>query len=123
MGDYRIIVYGNKYYALYRKNRENDFRASGSGNLDFEIKLPDGLLDYARILYEKFNAPYVSLDIGYKNNEFFLFEFQFVCLGQYAIEKSGWYYSHNGKEWQKTVEEPDLEREISVSVSNFILKN
>lgn len=65
-GDYRVIIYGEKYYRLYRKNRENDFRASGSGDIYFDIELPKGLLDYSRILYKKFNTPYVSLDIGHK---------------------------------------------------------
>ncbi len=31
-GDFRVIVYGEKYYVVFRGNRDNDFRASGSGN-------------------------------------------------------------------------------------------
>lgn len=121
-GDYRVIIYGEKYYVLYRKNRENDFRASGSGDIYFDIELPKGLLDYSRILYKKFNTPYVSLDIGHKNGTFYLFEFQFVCIGQYAIEKSKWYYSFNYEKWSKILEEPDLEREIVSAVVNHIVK-
>ena len=29
--DYKILIYGDKYYVLFRRNRKNDFRASGSG--------------------------------------------------------------------------------------------
>lgn len=29
--DWKVLVYGNKLFVLYRGNRENDFRASGSG--------------------------------------------------------------------------------------------
>lgn len=121
-GDYRIIIYGKKYYALYRKNRDNDFRASGSGNLNFNIKLPDGLLDYAQLIYQKFNVPFVSLDIGYKDGSFFLFEFQFVCLGQYVVEKSTWYYKNSDAGWKKVRENPNVEREIAVSVAEFVKK-
>ena len=33
---------------VFRGNRDNDFRASGSGKLNFETELPKGLLDYAK---------------------------------------------------------------------------
>lgn len=120
-GDFRVLVYGKKYYVVFRKNRKNHFTASGSGNLDFDAELPNGLLDYARIVYKKLNTPYVSLDIGCKNGEFFLFEFQCLCLGQYTLEKSKFYYTQslNGG-WGKVQEMPDLEREIAVTVSDYI---
>ena len=122
-GDFRILVYGKKYYVVFRKNRKNHFTASGSGNLDFDAELPDGLFDYANIVYRKLNTSYVSLDIGYKDGEFFLFEFQCLCLGQYTLEKSKFYYmqSLNGK-WKKVQETPDLEREIAATVSDYIEK-
>src|SRR3989344_6025835 len=66
-GDFRIITYGEKYYVVFRGNRDNDFRASGSGKLNFEVELPEGLLNYAKIIYTQFNTPFMSLDIGYKN--------------------------------------------------------
>lgn len=50
-GDFRILVYGEKYYVVFRGNRDNDFRASGSGKLNFETELPKGLLDYAKKIY------------------------------------------------------------------------
>ena len=31
-GDYKVLKYGSKFYSLYRKNRDNDFRASGGAN-------------------------------------------------------------------------------------------
>ena len=30
-GDYKVLKYGSRFYSLYRKNRDNDFRASGGG--------------------------------------------------------------------------------------------
>lgn len=120
-GDYRVIIYGEKYYALYRANRPNDFRASGSMRFNSEIDLPAGILDYANQVFEGFNAPYMALDIGVKDGAFYLFEFQFLSFGQYTLEKSKFYYhlDQDGK-WNKKYEASDLEREISGSVVAYI---
>jgi len=119
-GDYRIVVYGEKFYVLYRGNRTDDFRASGSMKFNYDIKLPEGLLDYAKKVFESFHVPYIALDIGIKDKEFFLFEFQFLSFGQYTLEKSSFYYRFSDRKWQKEYEKPDLEREIAESVSKFI---
>lgn len=123
-GDYRIIVYGQKYYALYRANRPNDFRASGSMRFNDSIDLPTGILDYAKKVFEGFDTPYIALDIGVKNKTFYLFEFQFLSFGQYTLENSKFYY-HLDKtgRWEKEYETPNLEREISRSVAVYIKKH
>lgn len=122
-GDHRILAYGDKFYYLYRKNRENDFRASGSGNLDFKKEPPKGIFDYAQTVYRKFNTPFMSLDIGHKDNKFYLFEFQFLCLGQYTLEKSNFYYKKTDNNWKKVSEKPNLEREFCRTVVDFINLN
>lgn len=120
-GDYRIIAYNNKFYALYRANRLKDFRASGSMRFSYNIDLPDGLLDFAKRVFDSFDVPYIALDIGVKEGRFFLFEFQFLSFGQYTLERSKFYYSYQeNKGWQKINEDPDLEREIASSVSAYI---
>jgi glutathione synthase/RimK-type ligase-like ATP-grasp enzyme len=120
-GDFRILAYGEKYYAVFRKNRKNNFTASGSGKLDFDAKIPRGLLDYAKTVYKKLDTPYASFDIGHKDGEFFLFEFQCLCLGQYTLEKSKFHYAQSlDGEWIKVQETPDLEREIAATVSSYI---
>lgn len=122
-GDYRILVYGKKYYVVFRGNRDNNFTASGSEKLDFNAPIPDGLLDYARSIYEKFNTPFMSLDIGANNGNFHLFEFQCLCLGQYTLEKSKFYYYETSpRVWDKVFETPDLEREITDTVVQYINK-
>lgn len=121
-GDYRVVIYGDKFYVLYRSNRPNDFRASGSMRFNYDIKLPEGLLDYARQVFESFNVPFMALDIGVKDSNFFLFEFQFISFGQYTLEKSKFYYYLKDNMWQKVFEEPDLEKEIATSVVKFIKK-
>ena len=121
-GDYRILAYGDKYYCVYRENRKDDFRASGSGKLNFEITPPKGLLDYSKKIYEKFNTPFMSLDIGYRDGKFYLFEFQCLCLGQYTLEKSSFHYKQNNSSWKRVYEKPDLEREVTKTIIDFIKK-
>lgn len=122
-GDYRVVVYDKKFYVLYRANRANDFRASGSMRFNYNVKLPNGLLDYAKEVFESFNVPFIALDIGVKGDDFFLFEFQFLSFGQYTLERSKFFYYLDEGKWIKKHEEPDLEREIANSVSNYIKKN
>ncbi|MFA5000749.1 MAG: hypothetical protein WC531_00770 [Candidatus Paceibacterota bacterium] len=122
-GDYRVVVYNNKYYVLYRANRSNDFRASGSMKFKSDINLPPGLLDYAKRVFDNFDAPYMALDIGVKDNSFFLFEFQFLSFGQYTLEKSKFYYQLRSGNWDKINEVPDLEREIAGSVVAHIKRH
>jgi hypothetical protein len=106
---------------VFRGNRDNNFTASGSGKLDFNIPIPNGLLDYARNVYEKFNTPFMSLDIGANNGDFHLFEFQCLCLGQYTLEKSNFYYHETSPYvWDKIFEAPDLEREIAETIVQYI---
>lgn len=120
-GDYKILAYGDKYYALFRANRDGDFRASGSGKLHFEVELLNGLLDFAKSIYTKFDTPFMSLDVGSKDGKYHLFEFQCISFGQYTLEKSRYYFtqSEDGS-WDKVFEKPDLEREITSSVLNYI---
>jgi|GEM_PF-183544 len=122
-GDYRVVIYGDKYYVLFRKNRQEDFRASGSMDFNYDIALPENLLNYSKKVFEKCDAPYVALDIGFKDGIFYLFEFQFLSFGQYTIENSHFYYTFQKNEWNKVFEAPDLEREIAQSVCQFINKH
>ena len=119
-GDYRVIIYDKKYYVLYRENRPNDFRASGSGRFYFDIALPDGLLEYASRIFESFSVPFIALDIGTKNGQFFLFEFQFLSFGQYTVEKSRHYFLKTNTGWEKVLATSVVEEVFAYAVSSFI---
>lgn len=119
-GDYRVLVYGEKLYAVFRGNRKNDFRASGSRILDFNVDVPDSVLDFAQNVYKAFNVPFMSLDIGFKDGESYLFEFQCISLGQYTLEKSSFYFCKKDDRWIKIPEVPFLERELASSVVGYI---
>ena len=93
-GDYKILIFWNKFYVAERKNRPRDFRASGSGISRFtgDFEPPDGLLAYAFEIYKQFDVPYISLDIGVNAQGFHLIEFQFIAFGTSVYSKSKKYY-------------------------------
>lgn len=122
-GDYKIIIYNSKYFVLFRNNRPNDFRASGSGRLQFPDNVPDIVLNYAKIIFKKFNVPFISIDIGYNGKECFLFEFQFISFGQYAVDKSPWHFIFENNKWILIKENTNAEREFVSSIDAYIKNN
>lgn len=119
-GDFKVLVYGENYFVLFRENRNNDFRASGSGKLSFPEVVPSAVLDEAKRIYSVFNVPYVSLDIGYDGIKIHLLEFQFVQFGQYAVEKSPHRFRWSNERWELIRGTTTAESEIAASVHAFI---
>lgn len=122
-GDFKVLVFGEKYYALSRQNRDNDFRASGGGRLCYEPELPAGIFDFARAVYDALNVPVLSLDIAFDGKRFFLIEFQCLHFGTAALEYSSHYYRYDNGKWVRCDEPSILEKEFVVSLKNHILKN
>lgn len=119
--DYKVLVFGDKYYVLNRKVRENDFRASGSGKLEF-IEAPTEVLDFAKECYEKLDVPFVSLDICIdENNKCYLIEYQGTHFGPYTLIYSEYYYVF-ARKWNKIKCKSDLAEEYATSVVNYIKK-
>jgi glutathione synthase/RimK-type ligase-like ATP-grasp enzyme len=119
--DYKILVYGNKCFVLYRGVREGDFRASGSGNFHFKKNLPNGILDYAYLVKKSFDVPNISLDIAYDGKGFHLIEFQFIMFGTTTLEKSPFHFSlqPNGN-WKIVEGKADLELIYAASIHEYL---
>jgi glutathione synthase/RimK-type ligase-like ATP-grasp enzyme len=123
-GDYKVLVFGKKYFTLYRKTRENDFRASGSG-LHFVVpeEEHEGLLNFAQKLTLELSSPTFGMDIGFDGTNYHLFEFQMLHLGPSTLQKSlAWHEYLNGK-WVRFEGKSDLEEEYSNAVSEYIDKS
>lgn len=118
--DWKVLVYGSKCFVLYRGVRKGDFRASGSGNFEFRKNIPEGMLDFAFKVKEKFNVPHISLDIAFDGKEFHLIEFQFVMFGTTTLEKSDFYFQHSDTSWNLIREKADLEKIYVESIKEFI---
>jgi glutathione synthase/RimK-type ligase-like ATP-grasp enzyme len=120
-GDYKILFFGGKYFMMYRKNREKDFRASGSGKF-FPVpeKDQEGLLNFAWRVTQEIDYPIIGMDIGFDGNVYHLLEFQMIHIGTSALHRSKyWHEFHDGK-WLKFDGTSDLEEEFSRSVHSYI---
>jgi len=99
--DFKVLVFGNRYYVLERKVRSNDFRASGSGKLKF-IDPPGGLLDYAAEVFNRLGEPFLSMDICETSRGFGLLEFQGVHMGPLTLVRSPYHHvRHDAGTWEK----------------------
>lgn len=68
--DIRVIVIGDKAFAIKRMVRENDFRASGSGQILYEKKLfDDTTLRLSFEMAEKLQTQCVAFDFVYKDGK------------------------------------------------------
>lgn len=122
-GDFKVLVFGDKYYALSRKNRDNDFRASGGGRLNYEPELPNGIFDFAKSVYDALNVPILSLDIAFDGNRFYLIEFQCLHFGTATLEYSTHYHCLENGKWVRRDEMSVLEKEFIHSLKNYLSKN
>lgn len=120
-GDYKILIYWDKYYIVKRENRLKDFRASGSGLLSFPKNIPNQLLDYAKYIFEKSNTPFMGIDLADLNGKYYLIEFQFVTMGNYALEKSSFHFEKISDKWQLVHENSSLESILVRSVDQYII--
>ena len=124
--DWKILIYGDKYFIFRRLVRENDFRASGSGQKDYHYgsncKFPDSIFSFAEKIYQLLKVPHLSIDICYKNNIFYLIEFQIIYFGTVGHEKSDIYYYKKNKNYVQKQNNLCLEEEYVNSILKFVNK-
>jgi len=111
--DWKVLVFGKKYYVTERIPRRGDFRASGSGLFSHIDQVPKGLLDFACKFYEALNLPFLSMDLGFDGNQFCLIEFQALNFGTHFLDTSPYYFVRNDVGWQ-TIEQPSQLEQVFV---------
>lgn len=117
--DWKVLVFGDKYYALRRNVRKNDFRASGSGIFAFDM--PDyRVLDYAKEIYEKMDVPFLSLDLCIDSSgHVYVIEFQGVHFGPYTLINSPHYFKKE-EAWEKVEKKSVLAEEYARAIIRYI---
>lgn len=85
--DYRVIVIGeDKAFAIKRYTRPNDFRASGSGYIEYKKELfSDELLNISFEIASKVKTQCIAFDFVYRDGEALLVEMS------YGYRKEGYY--------------------------------
>ena len=119
-GDYKILVFHEKVFVLTRKTRPNDFRASGSGRFSYSRNVPREILDFSIEVFQCFDVPFISLDVGSNKQKLFLFEFQFVNFGTYTAEKSHHHFKLVNGKWELFENKVIIECEYARSIDKFI---
>ena len=120
-GDYKVLIFGVKYYLLFRKNRDNDFRASGSGKFhDVQEEECEGLLNFANKLNNEIDFPVIGMDLAFNGKEYFLIEFQMIDMGPITLQGSTFWYEFHNDKWVRFDGKSDLEDEFSTAIYNYI---
>lgn len=91
--DVRVTIVGNKAWAFKRKNRKNDFRASGSGMIDYDISgIPLKLISDTFKISKKINAQSMAYDylIG-ADGEYILLEISYAFSGEAIFDCPGYW--------------------------------
>jgi hypothetical protein len=113
LGDWKILIWGDTACGLYRENRKNDFRASGSGRVAF-IEVPTQVLDFARQVLSTLGMPWGSLDIGFDGTRCHLLEYQAIHFGLTTAEKGIFYYVRDAAGvWEKRLGRVQVENEMA----------
>lgn len=124
-GDFKVLRYGKRFYILSRRNRKDDFRASGSGDFSFEIPSSvdlNALLSYSESVSDTIGTPLCSLDVAFDGIRFHLIEFQCVNFGPLTAEASPNYYIKKDNSWGRVEEQCDLEFVFCDAIASFIAK-
>jgi hypothetical protein len=122
--DWKILIYGSRYYIFERPNRKNDFRASGSGYKNYiygsSVLPPEGIFDYASRIFNYLDVPHLSLDICYDGKSFHLFEYQVLLFGDVGHNKSDGYYIKDTASWRFIYEKVPLEEVYVQSIIDYL---
>lgn len=120
--DYKVLIFGEKYFVLERAVRKKSFKASGSGLFRFPSKsdLPSNLLCYAEQMFYAIGSPYASLDIAVSGSKIVLIEYQATNFGPYTLVNSGGYFSKNEEGWFYVEGRSSLEECFSDALHKYI---
>jgi glutathione synthase/RimK-type ligase-like ATP-grasp enzyme len=90
--DLRIAVIGDRYaYGFWRNNRPNDFRASGSGRLDFDRPIPEECVRACMAISRRLKFDSMAYDILFKEGQFVVGEISYGYLDSAPYRTSGHY--------------------------------
>lgn len=91
--DLRITVIGHSAAcSFWRNNRPSDFRASGSGRLDYQRKTPEDMVRYCMQLNQKLDVDSMAYDLLLSGDRYVITEMSYGYLDS-AVAKTGGYYT------------------------------
>ena len=90
--DLRITVIGCRHaYGFWRNNRPHDFRASGSGRIDFQRAVPEAPLRCCLDLNRRLQFDSMAYDILFKGDDFVINEISYGYVDSAPYQAAGHY--------------------------------
>lgn len=90
--DIRVIVIGDKAFAIKRMVRGNDFRASGSGNILYgKDNFSESLIEHSFKLNDKFKSQCIAYDYVFKGDKPVLVEISYAFKAQAYTQCEGYW--------------------------------
>lgn len=103
-GDLRITIIGDKYaVGFWRLNRDNDFRASGSGKINYNKEIPTDIIEYCAIINKNNKFDMMAYDILFNGNKFLIVEMSYGYVDQAVYNANGYYVLNKKGKIQKFV--------------------
>ncbi len=124
--DWKILIYGDRYYILKRGIKKNDFRASGSHYnylAGSKSGFPLEMLDTVERIFYKLNIPNVSIDFAYDGYNGYLFELQAIHFGTSTLAYSDDFFTKKAGRWVTEKKINDEEQEYVYSIVRFLKRN
>lgn len=120
--DYRVLIAYDRYYVTRRNVKKGDFRASGTKLFEFSKKVNQSLLDFSKSVYDKFDSPFLSIDVLYNGSEFFLGEYQALHFGTSVVVKSDGFFKFDSSDgnWYFKEEKPELEKVFARTIMTYL---
>jgi hypothetical protein len=101
-GDYRIVVIGHRVMGFMRRNRQNDFRASGSGDVVFVEELDRTLVELATWISRENNFESMAYDFVKSGNKWVVLEMSYTYPHWSLLKCDYFYDTRTGKRVSKT---------------------
>jgi glutathione synthase/RimK-type ligase-like ATP-grasp enzyme len=120
--DTRVLALEGKFFVTRRHTRKGDFRASGTKKFDFDFTPDDALLEFASKTAQRFNTPFLSMDIIQDGESCYLIEYQASHFGVSAITKSRGYYIREGSTWTFREDKQTVEQEITEALDRYLTR-
>ena len=95
--DLRVTVIGKRHvFAFWRQNRQGDFRASGSGSIDYSVENVERECLYCVELCRRHDFDSMAFDIVYKNGQFVVLEMSYAFNDKAIRDAPGHYVVSDG---------------------------
>lgn len=104
-GDLRINIIGQNYATgFWRMNRKNDFRASGSGNIDYDSEIPREIIKFCANISKENNFDSMAYDIIFdQNGDYVIVEMSYAYSDSAIYHAKGYYILNSNCDVEKFV--------------------